>query len=151
MNEQLASLLRNTVGFEVVESKVDDKYVMLLGRLKQDAAALNLMAGYIYANAAKAAWNADIVKALVHKPTEENPFHNVAAWRIALYGAEVPVMLSVLESAARAVPAKPKVEVVEVPLPAPPDRNAPNAKGKGAGPSGTMFTGKMALMRYGGG
>ena len=139
---ELIELLHVKCGYEVVQQDFSDNRIYLLGRIRGQTLANNLVIRHrLLTAAALAPWKVDSSWA-----DQLKQGRLVKGWRIIFQGEGIaqylPDILRVIGSA----PAAKVNEIMEVPLPgASADRNAQNGRGRGAGLTGKHPIGPMSM------
>jgi hypothetical protein len=145
---QLFSALRKKVGFEVVSHNESPNQLRILGRIPEDVGGLNgnnwKILKYRLLMAMKdRPWKVDLSKSYFIK---EETQKLVFAWRILLQGADVAQHYTDILNLVTSSPKSARVEVTEIPLGgASADRNNTAGGRRGAGPSGSVLVGPMAV------
>lgn len=137
-NELYAALTKK-VGYEVVTESYSDQQVRIEGRLPQSQMPLWLaVMNALMTRANSSEWNIDISKHYFVRGDDVR-----FAWRIIIQSPDVPAHLSDIVNTIMTT-RPPFAEVMEVPLHANPNRNAP-VRGKGAQGVLSAVVGPMAF------
>jgi len=136
---ELLGAMRQKVGFEAVQQRAEGGQIYLVGRIRGQTIGNILIFVHRLLLAAKTApWNADASQNYMLKNGQL-----VKGWRIVIYTDDQASTLDQVLQVLRSSPAARQPQVDEIPLAgASPDRNAPNARGKGAALTGQAFIGR---------
>lgn len=137
---ELLAIMRTKTGFEPVQQSNDQNRVYLYGRIRgQTIANMLVLTHRVLLQAKTSNWNADVSQAYSLKNGQL-----VKGWRIVVNSDDMPAALDHIISIVRSAPAaRQPQQLDEFPLAgAAPDRNTPNAKGKGAALTGQAVIGR---------
>jgi hypothetical protein len=146
---ELFQVLRRKAGFEMVTHTVNETRLRVVGRLPLDRQGANmnnwkvLMLRMLSAADHGRPWSVDISKHYFKKAGKL-----VYGWRVIFQGPEILKHLADIINVISTSPgaAKPEPEFVTL-HGLPPDRNNPAGGKAGAGPTGTVPVGPIAVMR----
>ena len=146
MFETLFQLLEGRYGLQAAQIDVEDSQAVILARQLGATGDIPVIVQQILVAAAAAPdWNIDISKCYMLKQNGV-----VYAWRFIVDG-DLDAAEDRMTELVRATPEAIKVQETEVSLGVSnPDRNKPNARGKGCGPMNSMLIGPALMSRMGG-